>query len=911
MAPRFLRDAGEHTSMEAKLKPLASAGLLALLSVATSFGQVAAAPSDSKPDDKAVVLDKFVVSGLRGSLTSAADIKQSKLEVVDSVVATDIDKLPDINVSYALSRVPGVQLAHTFSGLGGNGAVTIRGLNQITNTIDGRQVITPGGIANGTAGVGVGQRNFDYSQIPSALIAGIDVYKTAAANQIDGGLGGLVDVRMRRPFDFAPGFGGGATVGTTYSTLRQGNEQNYNVFANGSMKTDLGRIGLLLAWSDITTPWREDAIGIGNPVANATVVTGTATALSSSGYNNSSSYGQFKTEGLNAVLQWEPNDNWQFYLGYNPNKWRNIQDTAQFTTALSAANSVAGSGAMFNGSTTAVRSATFSNVTGTAFALIRDLQNKLDMVNFGGRYTTGDLTVKFDANRYTSSNRFYNNLVFASVTIPSLSYDLGGEIPSVQIAGVSLQDPSVYRLNQVNYRLFPSNTEGNAARIDAEYNLKQGFLSKIAGGLRYSTTTSDNYPTGLFLGSFTIPSSANLLSQYPGLWGPSPIQDFYTGYSQPQIPSYLIGNTGIMRDANAFYRAYNATNTPDTSTTVNRLSLFDIEETTTAIYVMPQFSGKVGGYQLNGNVGLRAVQTKEDTNGFQGPNSASAVPLNLKSSYWDYLPSFNARMQLNEHLYVRAAASKTITRPNFGSLSPSLTLNANPVNPALNSGSQGNPDLKPIRGTNYDVSLEYYFNKSDLVYVAGFRKDVKGFIASFSEQRTYDGVTYVISTSRNLNPATIQGFEAGFQHFFTSLPAPFDGLGLQANYTYVDSSTPTTVSGAGTVTTPLTNLSKTSYNVVAMYEKGPLSVRVAYNHRSDFITGFAFFVNAGLLNQTMIGYADLDASLNYNINKNVQIAVQGVNLTDKIRYQVYGTKQVPSNIFLDGRQLLASVTVRF
>lgn len=900
--------------MEAKLKSVTSAGLLALLSAAWTplSAQVAPAPAEAPAkEETAVKLDTFVVSGLRGSLSTAADIKQSKLEVVDSIVASDIDKLPDINVSYALSRVPGVQLAHTFSGLGGNGAVTIRGLNQITNTLDGRQVITPGGIANGTAGVGVGQRNFDYSQIPSALIAGIDVYKTAAANQLDGGLGGLVDVRMRRPFDFADGFGGGATVGTAYSTLGRENEQNYNVFANATAKTAIGKVGLLVALSDITTPWREDNIGIGNPVASATVTTGVPTALLSSGYNVNSSYGRFKTEGLNAVVQWEPNEHWQFYAGYNPNKWRNIQDTQQFTTALNAGNVVAGSGQMFSGSTTAVRSASFANVTGTAFALIRDLQNKLDMVNFGGRYINGDLTVKLDANRYKSSNRFYNNLVFASVSIPSLTYNLEGEIPSVQIGGVSLQDPSVYRLNQVNYRLFPSNTEGNAARLDAEYNLKKGFLSKIVGGVRYATTTSDNYPTGLFLGSFTIPGTANLLSQYPGLWGAAPVQDFFTGFSQPQIPSYLTGTTAIMRDANAFYKAYGATNTPDTSATVNRLSLFDIEETTTAFYLMPQFSGKVGGYQLDGNVGLRAVQTKNDTNGFQGPNSASAVPLNLKTSYWNYLPSFNSRLQLNEHLYLRVAASKTITRPNFGSLSPSLTLNANPVNPALNSGSQGNPGLQPIRGTNYDLSLEYYFNKSDLVYVAGFRKDVKGFIASFSEQRTYDGVTYVISTSRNLNPATIQGFEAGFQHFFTELPAPFDGLGLQANFTYVDSSTPTTVGGAGTVTTPLTNLSKQSYNIIGIYEKGPFSARVAYNYRSDFVTGFAFFVNAGLLNQTMMGYADLDASLNYSLTKNIQIAVQGVNLTDKIRYQAYGTKQVPSNIYLDGRQLMASVTVRF
>jgi TonB-dependent receptor len=897
--------------MPKKPKLLPSTLLLALsIGWSPLIGQTTPATTGDNKEN-VVTLDSLEVTGLRGSLGAAAEIKLSNLQVVDSIVASDIDKLPDINASYALSRVPGVQLAHTFSGLGGNGAVTIRGLNQITNTIDGRQVITPGGIANGTAGVGVGQRNFDYSQIPSSLIAGIDVYKTASAKEIDGGLGGLVDVRMRKPFDFADGYGAGATIGTTYSELAHENEWSYNLFANATAMTKAGKIGVLVAYSDLTTPWREDAIGIGNPIPNANVVSGDPTVLSSSGYNINSSFGEFKTDGMNVVIQWQPSEHWEFYAGYNPNKWRNIQDTAQFTTSLTAANTVAGSGVLFEGSSTAVRAATFNNVTGTAYGLIRDLENKLEMYSGGGSYSNGDLTLKFDANHYTSSNRFHNNLVFASVTIPSLTYDLAGEIPTVQIAGVSLQDPSVYRLSQVNYRLFPSNTEGNAARIDGEYNLSRGFFSKILGGVRYATTTSDNGPTGLFLGSYSIPATANTLNLFPGLWGPSPIQDFFTPYKQQQFPSYLAGKTEYMRDANAFYKAYGATNTPDTSATVNRLSLFDIKETTTAFYLMPQFSTSIGGRVIEGNIGLRAVQTKNDLNGFQGTSSASAVPLNLQNSYWDYLPSFNGRMNLSDRLYFRAAASKTISRPNFGSMSPSLTLNANPVNPNLNSGSQGNPDLKPIRSTNFDVGLEYYFNKHDMVYVAAFYKDVEGFIASFSEPQTHDGVTYLISTSRNLNPAKIKGIEVGYQSFFTFLPAPWDGFGLQANYTYVNSSTPSTISGAGRVTTPLTNLSEDSYNIVLMYEKGPLSARLAYNFRSTFITGFAYFVDTGLLNQQMEGYADLDASLNYQISKNISIAIQGVNLTDTLRYQDYGSKMVPSNIFTDGRQILATVTLRY
>lgn len=897
------------TKIKSQIRGIAWLPLLVIAAPAFAQAVATKAPT-STAKEEVVQMAEFQVTGLRGSLASAAEIKQSNMQLVDSIVASDIDKLPDINVSYALSRVPGVQLAHTFSGLGGNGAVTIHGLNQIVNTLDGREVVTPGGIANGTAGVGTGFRTFDYSQIPSALIVGIDVYKTSAASQIDGGLGGLVDVRMRRPFDFAEGLSGGITAGTAYSALRNGHEQNYNLFANTSRKTDVGKIGVLVSVSDITTPWREDSIGIGAPTPNAIVTSGVPTALMTTGYANSAAYGKFKTQGFNAVVQWQPTKELSLYAGYNPNKWRNIQDTVQFTTALSTV--VPGSGVMFPGSTTATQSATFSNVTGTAYGLIRDLQNKLNMVNFGGKYMSGDLSVNFDANRYTSSNRFYNNIVFSNVLIPSLAYNLGGTIPSVSISGVSLQDPSVYRLQQVAYRLFPSNSVGEAGRLDATYNLRTGFFTKLLAGMRTASTTSNNLPTGLFLGSYNIPAAANLLSQYPNMWRPSPIQNLFSGHSQQQFQQYWVADASTLRDADKLFKSYNATNTPATSTTVNLLSLYDIKETTTAFYAMPQFAGKVGEYMFDGNVGFRAVQTKESTGGYKGATSATAVPLTLKSTYWDYLPSLNSRLKFSEKLFLRVAISKTITRPNFGSLSPSVTLNQNPVDPNLNSGSQGNPDLKPIRATSYDSSLEYYFNKSDMVYGAVFQKDVTGFIGSFSEPRTYDGVTYLIKTSKNLSPAKIKGVELGVQTFFTSLPAPFDGFGVQANYTYVDSSTPTTVSGVGTpVNAPLTNLSKKSYNVVAMYEKGPFSARVAYNYRTSFVTGFAYYVNTGLLNQELDGYGDLDASLNYNLTKNVQLAVQGVNLTNALRYQFYGSKQFPSNIYTDGMQFMASISLRY
>lgn len=905
--------------MHAQLKSYARIAGLALLATgaASLFGQVAPPPTDQPPPssgsgtaDQIVKLNPYTVTGLRASLASAEEIKQSSEDMVDAIVASDIDKLPDINVSYALARIPGVQLAHTFSGLGGNGAVTIQGLNQIVNTLDGHEVTTPGGIANGTAGVGVGQRTFDYSQIPSALVAGIDVYKTSSADQIDGGLGGLVNVRMHRPFDFPDGLTGAVTFGTIYSALKNGENQNYNLFASYAGQTSIGRIGVLVSYSNITTPWREDAIGIGNPTPDATAAVGEPNALVANGYTDSASYGEFVTEGFDGVLQWQPNSHFEFHLNFNPNKWRNIQDESEFSIATPVA--VAGSGTLFPGSTTATQIATFDNVTGTGYGLIRDLQNELNMFALGGKITSDNLTIDFDADHYTSSNRFYNNLVFASVAIPSVTYNLGGVVPSVTYTGANLEDPSLYRLSQVDYRLYPSNAAATAGRIDGTYDFGDRLISKLVAGVRYSTTTNNNYPTGLFLGSYSIPASANLLSDYPGMWTTNPIENFFTPYKQPQFVQYLVQNTADMRDPSALFHDYDATNTPATSATINPLSLFQIKETTTAVYLMPEYAGTLLGLPFDGNLGVRMVHTEENAGGYQGTSAATATPIDLVSSYNDWLPSLNFRLKLRDNLFLRAAASKTITRPSFSQLSPSLVLNANPVNPNLNSGSQGNPSLQPVRATSYDLALEYYPAKSSVVYATAFRKDVKGFIGSFSQPETFSGVTYLIQTYSNLSPATIDGYEVGFQHFFTYLPAPFDGFGLQANYTYVYSTTPTTVSGVGApVNAPLQNLSKQSYNLIAMYEKGPFSARVGYNYRSDFVTGFAYYVNTGLLDEEMGGYGDLDASLNYAITKQLELTIQGVNLTNVLRYQFYGSKEFPANIYTDGMQLLASTTYHF
>lgn len=896
---------------------LPALGLRAQTAPTPAPAPAAAASTSSAPAQQAVnnneiiQLPQYTVVGQQAALASAQEIKMSSQSIVDSIVADDIDKLPDVNVSYALERITGVQVGHLFAGVGGNQGVTIDGLTQIENTIDGREVFTPGGAAGG--GVQNGTRTFDYSDIPSALVAGIDVYKSSAANQIDGGLGGIIDVRLHKPFDF-DGPEVSVTLGTTYSSLDNEDKPNYNVLVSDEAKTSIGKIGALVDFTYQVQPWREDNIGMGNPTAATTAVTGNSGALIASGYTTDTAEGVFQTTGMNAVLQWQPGPNLNLYAGYNYEQWWNVENQYEISFGLSSATVVPGSATLFSGSPTAVESASFANVSASAFTIIRDLTDRDRQYYIGGNWTSGDLKVKFDLDRYDTANGFYNNGVLASVgPIPGFSYNLGGKIPAAVVTGASLEDPNLYKLSQIYNRLDPSTGYETAGTLDAEYALS-GFITSINAGFRYAGTESDNGTTGLYLGSYSFNSTNNLLSEHPAFFGAEPIENFFSGYKEPSVFQYLSDNVNNLRETNALLATYgDTTTTAGTDAAINPLSLFHIDESTAAFYLMPKFAGSVGGLNFDGNIGVRVVQTTDDLDGFQTVTPASlsstgvAVlgPLHLTHKYTDWLPSLNYRLKLTEDTYLRLTASKTITRPPFGYISPSLTLNANPVTPSLDSGSQGNPNLNPMRSDNVNVSLEKYFTKSTMVYVGALYKDVIGFPASFTLPETYGGLTYQVSTYVNLNPATIKGFEAGYQQFFTFLPAPFDGLGVQANFTQVNSTTPSSVQGYNI---PLTNLSRNSYNLIGMYEKGPFSARIAYNWRDKYVTGVSSFVGVGLIPQFVRDYGDLDASINYDITKNVEITVQGINLTNTMRYQYWNSSDVPSNLYLDGIGLMASVT---
>jgi TonB-dependent receptor len=275
----------------------------------------------------------------------------------------------------------------------------------------------------------------------------------------------------------------------------------------------------------------------------------------------------------------------------------------------------------------------------------------------------------------------------------------------------------------------------------------------------------------------------------------------------------------------------------------------------------------------------------------------------------DVLPSANLRVHLSDDLFLRFAGSETMTRPDFSSMNPNTTLVLGSL-----SGSKGNINLPPMYSDNVDASLEYYFSKGSSVYVAGFSKWVRNFPYSASQYETIGGVQYTISeTLSSPKGGTIRGAEIGYTQFYDFLPGAWGGLGMQANYTYVDSSQPYYL-GSGTgaylaAKTTLPNLSRHNFTLIGMYEYGPISARLAYTWRSAFLQ--SLYAGSGILGIVPLreaGYGWMDASITYNCTDEFAVVLQAGNLLDTMQHTFYNS--APLNYWINDRSFMIGLRYR-
>jgi iron complex outermembrane receptor protein len=353
----------------------------------------AAVPDTGLAQQPAAGSGVVVVVGQREGLRAGLQLKRLRDEVSDAVLADEIGKLPDFNLTEALQRITGVQAARD---RGEGAGLTVRGLTQVETTLNGREVFT--------AGTG---RTLDFSDIPAEMVAAVTVFKSASADQLEGGIGGLVDMRTRRPFDF-PDAATVLSARAVHGDLVQRSQAQGSALLSRRWVIGGGhQLGVLFNGSLQERAFREDSKGTGTPQLRRDLVPGQALTVPGS-TSETSSVGTRRRGAGSLIAQWRMPDGVELQAEAHLVEFHTRQDSQQINVAAGTGVEP-GSVQLFDGSTD-VRRITWLDAPVSVLSFARDTVDRLQQAAIGAR-RSGD-TFSWSAD--LSHTRSFNSLYFSA-----------------------------------------------------------------------------------------------------------------------------------------------------------------------------------------------------------------------------------------------------------------------------------------------------------------------------------------------------------------------------------------------------------------------------------------------------------------------------------------------------------------
>ncbi len=892
----------------------AAVSLLALgfaLQAAAQTSSTTAPQAGSAADESVVV-----VTGVRRAAQRSQDIKKKADLVVDSIVAEDVGKLPDNNVADALARVTGIQVRRDS---GEASSVLVRGLPNIVTLLNGREVFTSAG------------RYINFADVPANMLQRVDVYKTASPEQIEGGISGAVDVRTRRPFDFK-GFQLNGNIRGVYSDKSKKYDPDAGVTISNRWDTGAGEVGALLGLSTSERHFHEErAFNIrwtdqGNIDPTVKLPTGVTSIKAPFVMGYIPIEGDRKRDAINFALQWRPDADTEAYLEGFASKYNNDFELDFLVGLPLLGNPI--SATVFPG-TNLLKTLTNKNVFTINSTQANHADTLTQQISLGGSKVVGVIKYSTDLTFTDSKFNFRNPIMDATTTVPLVKVDTSHDgYAQLDYSGgttnYSYKDGKNFGIGNFFDQFGTQTGKAFDWRGDATYTpSKEGVLKEIKVGVRYAdrTATNINAYNGGAPGFPNIPTST-----LPGLDGLSVKmasgKDYITTQWYTPSASYLLNNTDLVRKATALnYIHYDPVTragttaeqfalTNDPVTGKRKLdpgSYFSDKEVTKAFYMQAKLGGDIGSVPWSGVFGVRVVtsdQTLSGNNaqagktvtvykkdlvngdpadGFRDTTASENfilkyTPSSAKNSTTDILPSANLKFNLRPDVIAHISAGRTVTRPDFGALNPGLSLSRLETTSSASkpTGSGGNPNLKQTTSDALDGSLEWYFAQDGLLTGTYFHRNIEGYVVGGDPVDTVIGGThYDITRPVNSGRDKIDGMEVDYRQFYSELPGIFGGLGLEANVTYIQASEQNATSG---VKTAFRGLSKLSYNIIGLYERGPWSGRLAYNWREHYLDTPNFEGDA--LDLMVKDTSVLDGSVAYKLNSKVTLTLEGNNLLD-------------------------------
>lgn len=344
-----------------------------------------------------------------------------------------------------------------------------------------------------------------------------------------------------------------------------------------------------------------------------------------------------------------------------------------------------------------------------------------------------------------------------------------------------------------------------------------------------------------------------------------------------------------------------------------------VEEDVFAIYGEINTVAEILGRDLRFNAGVRGVNTDQTSTNATSDGSA----INISRDYWNLLPSFSVAYDVSSDVVLRLAGGQTMSRPELGQLQASTVI--------ADEGTvtQNNPRLNPFLSDQVDIAAEWYFMRGGLLSGTVFYKQLTGFTEAATETRPFSDSGVDIADLDpaifgNLNPDTLVEFRTvrnsdevrevyGLEAIVIApLDIVTDGLGVSANYTYVESSDVEFSAGATVATSQLVGLSNNLFNITAFYERNNYGVRGSYNWRDDFVVSPCCQGNLPDL-QIREASGQFDASAYYVLPgfEDVEITLEGINLTGDDEYTFFGVPERNNRFAYSGRQVLVGVRATF
>lgn len=525
------------------------------------------------------------------------------------------------------------------------------------------------------------------------------------------------------------------------------------------------------------------------------------------------------------------------------------------------------------------------------------------------------------------------------LTGDSLAFGIDFDSPFAPTVA-DLLNPNNVVLDQVDISRSTTENSEDAFRTDFTYFIDENIVTSVDFGYRYNKTKHSSVSISDRIGGFSkmVDSPNGALFSDLLVAGPSHFGD--ADGRELALRNFLIINPdlafndpdGVLATLEAAIIAHGG-NQDFSNLTPSDTAAFSIEEETHALYAQANFEYEM----IRGNIGVRHISTDIASKGNTVVNGAVSPTTNT-GDYSYTLPRLNLVADVTDDVVLRLGWGKDILRPNFGDLNTSVSFGTN----ENQSVEIGNAALEPEEVTSFDLSAEWYFAEAAVVSIGYFKKERTNLFVTELESaiiqasgwreagptcagggiynpavqpneigdRNTTGLCVDVENKLNDSATTTQtGIEMAFQYDLSSFEDDLgwaSGFGIVANYTiqeYSGGSAFYTSATRGTdifnaingiydsaqfveVTSDrgLLDFSEDAYNIAVYYEKYGLSARLRYTWRDAFRTEDTA---AGASLNSTLGFpvvtharGQLNASVSYDVNENLNLGVEAVNLTE-------------------------------